>query len=74
MVMDFKIPCFNEKDGDIPSPLIMFTYHALGRALLQWRKIIGVCPKASMSKLNADRHDPWNYFSYMTNGGKLVSC
>jgi len=50
----------NDKDGHIPSPLIMFTCTALCHALLEWQKNKGVHPKASKSKLKADRPDPSN--------------
>jgi len=64
----------NDKDSHIPSPLIMFTCTALRHALLEWQKNKGVHPKASKSKLKADRPDPSNYFNYMNDGGKNASC
>jgi hypothetical protein len=39
----------NDKDGHIPSPLIMFTCTALRHGLLEWQKNKGVYPKASKS-------------------------
>jgi len=63
-----------DKDGHIPSPLIMFTCTALRHALLEWQKKKGVHPKASKSKLNADRPDRSNYFNYNDDGGKNTSC
>jgi len=64
----------NDKDGHIPSPLIMFTCTALHHALLEWQKNKGVHPKASKSKLKADRPDRSNYFNHKNDGGKIASC
>jgi len=64
----------DDKDGHIPSPLIMFTWTALRHALLEWQKINGVHPKASKSKLKADRPDHSNYLNYKNDGGKNASC
>jgi hypothetical protein len=44
----------NDKDGHIPSPLIMFTCTALRHALLEWQKNKGVHPQTSKSKLKED--------------------
>jgi hypothetical protein len=62
----------NDKDGHIPSPLIMFTCTALHHALLEWQKNKGVHPKASKSKLKADRPDRSNYFNYKNDSGKIA--
>jgi hypothetical protein len=62
-----------DKEGHIPSPLIMFTCTGLCLALLEWQKIKGVHPKASKSKLKADRPDRSNYFNYKNDGGKIAS-
>jgi len=64
----------DDKDGHIPSPLITFTYTALRHALLKWQKNKGVHPKASKSKLQADRPDCSNYFNYKNDGGENASC
>jgi len=64
----------DDKDGHIPSPLIMFTCTALRHALLQWQKNTGVHPKASKSKLKAARPDRSNYFNHQNGGGKNASC
>jgi hypothetical protein len=64
----------NDKDGHIPSPLIMFTCTVLRHALLQWQKNKGVHPKASKSKLKADRPNRSNYFNHTNDGGKNSSC
>jgi len=64
----------DNKDGHIPSLLIMFTCTALCHTLLEWHKTKGVHPKASKSKLKADRLDHSNYFNCKNNGGKIVSC
>jgi len=64
----------DDKDGHIPSPLIMFTCTALCHALREWQKNKGVHPKASKSKLKADRPDCSNYFNCKNDGGKIVSC
>jgi len=59
----------NDKYGHIPLPLIMFTRTALRNALLEWQKNQGVHPKASKSKLKADRPDPSNCFNYKNDSG-----
>jgi hypothetical protein len=64
----------NDKDGHIPSPLIMFTCTALHHALLEWQKNKGVHPKSSKSKLTADRPDRSNYINYNNDGGQITSC
>jgi len=64
----------NDKDGHIPSPLIMFTCTALRHALLEWQKNQGVHPKASKSKLKADRPDRSNYFNHKNECGKIATC
>jgi len=64
----------DDKDGHIPSPLIMFTCTVLHHALLEWHKNKGVYPKASKSMLKADRPDPSNYFNHKNDGGKNASC
>ena len=64
----------NDKDGHIPSPLIIFTCTALRHALLEWQKNKGVHPKASQSKLNEDRPDGSNYFNCKNESGKIASC
>ena len=64
----------NDKDGHIPSPLIMFTCTALRHALLEWQNNKGVYLKASKSKLKADRPDPSNYFNYQNDSVKNASC
>jgi len=64
----------NDKDGHTPSPLIMFTCTALRHALLEWQKNKGVNPKASKSKLKADRPDLSNYFNHKNDSGKIASC
>jgi len=64
----------DDKDSHIPSPLIMFTCTALCHAPLEWQKNNGVHPKASKSKLKADRLNRPNYFNCNNDGGKIVSC
>jgi len=64
----------DDKDGHIPSPLIMFTCTVLRHALLEWQKNKGVHLKASKSKLEADRGDRSKYFNYKNDGGKNASC
>jgi hypothetical protein len=51
----------------------MFTCTALRHALLEWEKNKGVHPKASKSKLNADRPDRSNYFNRKNDSGKIAS-
>jgi len=50
----------NDKDGHIPSLLIMCTCTALRHALMEWQKNNCVHPKASKSKIKADRPDRSN--------------
>jgi hypothetical protein len=64
----------DDKDGHIPSPLIMCTCTALRHALLEWQMNKGIHPKASNSKLKAYRPDRLNYFNYKNKGGKIASC
>jgi len=64
----------NDKDGHIPSPLIMFPCTALRHALLEWQKNKGVHPKVFKSKLKVERHDCSNYFNHKNDGGKNASC
>jgi hypothetical protein len=70
----FYKPMINNKDGHIPSPLIMFTCTALHHALLEWQKNQGVHLKASKSKLNVDRPDCMNYFNHKNDCGRTTSC
>ena len=64
----------DDKDGHIPSPLIIFTCTALRHALQEGEKNKGVHPKAFKSKLNADRPDCSNYINYKNDSGKNPSC
>jgi hypothetical protein len=64
----------DNKEGHIPSPLIMFTCTVLRHALLEWQKNNGVHPKASKSKLKADRPDRSNYFNCMNDSGNIAFC
>jgi len=70
----FHNSMIDDKDGHIPSPLIMFTCTALHHVLLEWQKNKGVHPKASKGKLKADTSDRSNYFKYKNDGGKIASC
>jgi len=63
----------NDKDGHIPPPLIMFICTSLRHALLEWQKNKRVHPKASKSKLKADRPDRSNYLNHKNDGGKIAS-
>jgi len=63
----------DDKDGHIPSPLIMISCTALRHALLEWHKNKGVHSKASKSKLKADRADRSNYFNCKNVSGKIAS-
>jgi len=64
----------DDKDGHIPSPLIMFTCTVLRHALLEWQKNKGVHLKASKSKLKADRPDHSNNFNCKNVGRQIISC
>jgi len=63
----------NDKDGHLPSALIMFTCTTLLYALLEWQKNKGVHPKASKSKLTGDRAGRSSYFNHKNDGGKIAS-
>ena len=67
------ISMINDKDGHIPSPLIMSTCKVLLHAHLEWDKNKGVHPEASKSWLKADRPDDSNYFNFKNVGGKNES-
>jgi len=64
----------DDRDSQKPLPLIMFTCTALRHAFLQWEKNNGVHPKASKSKLKADRPDRSNYINYKNDGSQISSC
>jgi hypothetical protein len=53
----------DDKDGHIPSPLIMFTCTTSRHALLEWQTNQGVHPNTSKSKMKADRPDRLNNFN-----------
>ena len=63
----------DDKDGHIPSPLIIITCTALHHAFLEQQKNKGDHPNASKSKLKANRPDCLNYFNYKNVGGKIAS-
>jgi len=71
---EFYNSIIDNKDGHIPSRLIIFRCTALRHALLEWQKNKGVHPKASNSKLKANRPNSSNYFNYQNDGGKIASC
>jgi hypothetical protein len=62
----------DDKDGHIPTPLIMFTCTALCHALLEWQKNKGDHRKASKSTLKADRRDRSNYFNCKNDSGEIA--
>jgi hypothetical protein len=64
----------NNKYGHIPSPQILFTCTAFRHTLLEWQQNKGVHPKASKSKLKADRPDRSNNFNHKYDDGKNASC
>jgi hypothetical protein len=64
----------DDKDGHIPSPLIMFSCTTLRHALLEWQTNKGVHPKGSKSMLKADRSDRSKNINYNNDGGKNASC
>jgi len=63
----------DEKDGHIPSPLIMFTCTVLSNILLEWHKCQGVYPNASKWYLKADKPDGFNNFHCQNAGGMILS-
>jgi hypothetical protein len=64
----------NDKDGHIPSPLIILTSTALCHAPLEWQKNKSVHLRASKSKLKADRPDRSTCFNPNNDGSKIASC
>ena len=70
----FRNSLIDDKDGHIPSPLIMFTCTALYHAVVEWQKNRDVHPTSSKSKLKVDRYDHSNYFNYKNDDGKNASC
>jgi len=71
---EFYNSIIDDKVRHIPSPLVMVISTPLLCALLECEKNKGVPPKASNSKLNADRLDHSNYFDYKNDGGQDASC
>jgi hypothetical protein len=63
----------DDKDGHIPSPLIIFTCTASGHALLEWQMNKGVHANAFKSNLQADLPNHSNYFNHNINSGKNSS-
>jgi hypothetical protein len=63
-----------DKDGHIPSPLIMFTCTAIRHPLQEWQKNNGVHPKDSQSKLKVDTPQRSNYFNHKHDVGQIASC
>jgi len=64
----------DDKDGQIPSPLSMFTFTTLHNALLEWKKNEVVHLKASRSNVEAERPDRRDYFNYMNDGVMNATC
>jgi hypothetical protein len=64
----------DDNAGHIPSPLIMFTCTALRHTLLEWQKNKSVQPKASKSKVKADRPDHSNNSNCKNDGHKIACC
>jgi len=64
----------DDKDGHIPSPLIMCTCTMLHHALPEWQMNKGVHLTASKSKQKEDRPDRPNYFNCKNDSGKNASC
>jgi len=71
----FNNSTIDNNDGHILLSLIILTCTELHHALLVWQKNTDVPPKASKSKLKADRPDHSHYFNYKNNRcGKNTSC
>ena len=70
----FDNSLIDDKDGYIPSPLIMFTCTLLRHALLEWQKNKCVPPKACKLKLKADRPDRLTFFNCKKHGGQHAMC
>ena len=63
----------DDRDGHIPSPLIIYTCTALRHAALELEMNEGVRPKDFKSKVKVDRPDRSNYFNYKNDGGMNAS-
>jgi hypothetical protein len=63
-----------DNDRHFPLPLIIFTCIALHHTLLKWQQYEDVNPNASKRKLNADRPNRMNYFSYKNDCCKRTFC
>jgi len=70
----FHNSMIDNKDGHLPSPLIMCTCTTLRHALVEWQKYKGVHSKSSKFKPKADRPDPSNYYNYKNGSFKNASC
>jgi hypothetical protein len=64
----------DNKDGHIPSQLIMYTCTPLSHPLLEWQRHKSVHLKAAKSKLKADRPDRSNHYNFKNDDGKIASC
>jgi hypothetical protein len=64
----------DDKDGHIPSPLIMCVCTTLHRAILEWPKNQNVPLKDSKSKITVGRLDGSNYFNHKSDSSKIGCC
>jgi len=69
----FNISMIDDKDSDIPLPLIMFTCTGLNNATLEWQRNKSVHLNDSKSMLKVDRPDRSNHFNYNNDGGNNAS-
>jgi len=70
----FHNSMIDDKDRNIPSPLIMCTCTALHHAVREGQKTKGVHPKLSKSKLKAGRPDRSNFFNYKHGSSEHAAC
>jgi len=64
----------DNKDGHIPSLLIVLTCATLRHGLLEWQTNKLVHPEVSKSKLKADGPDHSNNFNDKDDGGMSATC
>jgi hypothetical protein len=70
----FNVSLIDDRDSDIPSPLIMYTCTGLHHAPPEWQTNKVDHSKVSKSKRTVDRPDHSYCFIYMNDGGKNAPC
>ena len=62
-----------DKEGQIPTPLIIYTCAAFRHSLLEWEKNGGAPPKARSKLETQAKQNPATYFNYKNDGGSTPS-